>query len=227
MSHKSSAKQRFAQTAPLATLKQQVSPERLTRLTALASQRQAGLSVFMENVWNPHNLAAILRTADGFGIQHVHYSAAENQTMEIAGKETARTAHKWVDLHTHRPEYSAQTLADFKAQGWQCVASVATPTAPSLYAIDWTQYPKLMLLVGNEHSGLSATTAQAADIHITIPMRGMVTSFNVSVATALILGEIVRQRDASAQRFTVPDAEAEQLLEAFLRRALFKAADLG
>ncbi len=203
-------------------LESQIPPERAQRIRQVAYQRQAGLMVLMENVRNPHNLAAISRTCEAFGIQKIGFTVDPNQIYDpkAVGWVSSRSANKWLDYEIYK-EGTQPALSQLKQQGWHVLASVADAHAATLYEVDFTQYRQLLVLVGDEQNGISDTALSLADSAITIPMVGMVSSLNVSVATALILAEITRQRRASPQDFTLPPDEAEKLAQDFMYRSLF------
>ena len=213
-----SSKHDIAQQADISFLEAHMKPRRVQRIRQVAESRQRGLAIIMEDVWNPHNLAAIARSADAFGIQHIHYTTAENyfDPTQI-GKASSSGANKWIDFHYH--EDIADCIEALQREGWFVAATVMTPEARSIYDVDWPQYERVAVLMGNEHDGLSARAIDKADMHIIIPMRGMVQSFNVSVATAITIAEITRQRDISEKDFRLPEAEAQVLYETFIRKA--------
>ncbi|QPC82573.1 RNA methyltransferase [Phototrophicus methaneseepsis] len=190
-----------------------LTPERQQRLESVARNRQAGLMVVMEDVWNPHNLAAIARSCDAFGIQEIAYTM-QNQVdydaIEV-GKITSVSASKWLDYRIFETN-SIEALQTLKSEGWYLVATVASDAAMSMYEMDFTPYKKLALLVGNERDGLSQAAQDLADLHLVIPMMGMIPSFNVSVATALILYEITRQRRNSPHEYRLSPQEADALI---------------
>jgi len=195
-------------------------PPRRQRFQAVAARRQSGLVVVLEDIADPHNAGAILRTCDAFGIQAVHF-VFENQPGFNPKKKASATATavvKWLSIYTHA---STQAAWDYlAAQSYQMVATTLTAATP-LYETPLAQVPRLALWVGNEHRGLSDHVIQGADWRVTIPMRGMAQSLNVSVTAALVMAEITRQRVASG----IPceyDAQAQQALV-----ASFEAIDAG
>lgn len=194
---------------------------RRTRLRQTAQQRQRGLMVVMENVHNQHNLAAIARSCDAFGVQSLAFTVEQAELFGLREetKFTSSSASKWLDYRIF--EGGTETcLTTLQAEGWHIAATVADTDAPSLYDFDWTRYPKLAVLVGNEKEGLSPSALRLADVRMTIPMRGLIQSLNVSVAAAITLAEVVRQRDASPQDFHLSPTEAEQLYQTLVQRHL-------
>lgn len=202
---------------------EQLTERRQQRLTDAARQRQRGLMVVMEDVHNPHNLAAIARSCDAFGVQQVTFTVQDHNLFDphSVGRISSSSASKWLDYRIFETGTKAcfQTL---QAEGWHLLATVAGDDIPSLYDVDLTAHEKLAVLVGNEHQGLSQTAINLADSYITIPMRGMIQSFNVSVATAITLAEITRQREASPVDFNISPEDARTLALDFMQRRQFE-----
>ena len=161
---------------------------RLSRITELLDNRQPDLTVFMDNVHKPHNLAAIVRTCDAVGIGEVHAVHPQGSIHQCGG--TAMGSHRWVT--TRRYTQLSEGLSVIKQQGMQILAAHLSDKVVDFRDIDYTQ--PTCILVGAEKYGVSDEAAEQADQHILIPMLGMVQSLNVSVASALILYEAQRQR---------------------------------
>jgi tRNA (guanosine-2'-O-)-methyltransferase len=189
-------------------------PERIARIREVLSRRQPDLTVLLENVHKPHNLSAILRTCDAVGVLRAH---AVNPTGGVPTfNETSGGSHKWVDLEVHPDIRSA--IAHFKGQGFQVLAAHLFEGAVDYREADYTR-PTAVLL-GAEKWGVSEEAAALSDLHVKIPMMGMVGSLNVSVAAAVILFEAQRQRlRAGMYERSRLDPEAYQrLLEDWLKR---------
>ncbi|MEO8467932.1 MAG: tRNA (guanosine(18)-2'-O)-methyltransferase TrmH [Gammaproteobacteria bacterium] len=168
-----------------------MTPERFSRLRAALTRRQPDLTVLMDSVNKSHNVSAILRTADAVALTHLH-SVSTNAAMRrhhmIAGG-----ARRWVSVVLHPTAGFA--LEALRKDGFRLVAAHGGDGARDFRDVDYTR--KTALVVGAEFSGLSAETLAAADELIAIPMQGLVTSLNVSVATGAILLEAERQRRAA------------------------------
>jgi tRNA (guanosine-2'-O-)-methyltransferase len=168
-----------------------VTPERFAKLRRTLLSRQPDLTVVADSVNKSHNVSAILRTADAVGVYRIH-AVADTGVMRrhhmIAGG-----AKRWVDVVLH-PTIEA-ALAVLHADGWQLLAAHASGRARDYRELDYTH--KVAVMVGAELIGLSSAAIEQADEHIAIPMRGLGTSLNVSVATAVILMEAERQRAAA------------------------------
>lgn len=190
---------------------------RLAKITRVVSQRQSGLVVVIEDVHDPHNAEAIFRTCDAFGVQEVYLVFDKTKPWNPAkiGKQSSSSAHKWLTFHTYRS--MSECINELKKKDYFIVASCLDSQADSL--LNTALPSRVALLIGNEHRGLSSEALDLADVKLTIPMRGMVESFNVSVASALFLFEITRQRLAGKRLPPLPVSEQEELKEQFIRRS--------
>ena len=166
-----------------------MTPERLERITKMLQHRQPDLTVCMESVHKPHNLAAVVRTCDAVGVNNVHAVWSIRPTKVSGG--TATGSQNWVKVHSH--DNIAAAIKELKAQGMQVLATNLSDSAVDFRDIDYTK--PTAILMGQEKTGISAEALALADQDIIIPMVGMVQSLNVSVATATILYEAQRQRD--------------------------------
>lgn len=197
------------------------SPERLQKILTLLSNRQPDLTVFMDEVHKPHNLAAIVRTADAVGIGHVH--AVFPEGVRYSGHHTSSGSKRWVTTHKHETLKSG--IAEMKEQGMQVLAAHLSDKAVDFRSIDYTK--PTCILVGSELVGVSDEAADLADEHVIIPMVGMVQSLNVSVATALILYEAQRQR-SNAKMYgecKIPQAEVDEICFKALHPTITKFCD--
>ncbi len=165
-----------------------MTPERQARIKQVAACRQKDLTVFMEQVHKPHNVAAILRTCDAVGAMEAHAVPPQGGIPPL--NHTAQGAQRWVKLHRHRD--AATGLRQLRAAGYQIHAAHFSKRAVDFRKPDYTQ--PTVIVVGTEKFGVSDQALAECDGEITIPMTGMTQSLNVSVATALILYEAQRQR---------------------------------
>ncbi len=167
-----------------------MTPERYARIRAVLDKRQPDLTVITDDVHKPHNFSAILRTCDAVGIPNIH--AVWPGELYRIYRGTAGGSHRWVGVKTH-PTLE-ECIESQKAQGFQVLAAHLSDEAVDYRTIDFTQ--PTALLMGSELEGVSPIGAALADKHIVVPMLGMVESYNVSVACAIILSEAQRQREA-------------------------------
>jgi tRNA (guanosine-2'-O-)-methyltransferase len=180
-----------------------MTPERFAKLNAALDRRQADLTVLMDSVNKSRNVAAIVRTADAVGLLRVHaiaMGAALRRHHMVAGG-----AKDWVELVLHRTAEAA--LDALRAEGFRFVVADAAPGARDFRAVDYTA--QICVVVGAELRGLSPEALAAADERVAIPMQGLCTSLNVSVAVGAILLEAQRQR-AAAGLYGYPRLTPEQ-----------------
>lgn len=154
----------------------------------MLATRQPDLTVCLEQVHKPHNVSAIIRTADAVGVHQVHAVWPTTRMRTLVS--SAAGSNSWVSVKTHRTIGDA--VGHLKAQGMQILATNLYARAVDFREVDYTR-PTCVLL-GQEKTGITEEALALADQDIVIPMIGMVQSLNVSVASALILYEAQRQR---------------------------------
>jgi tRNA (guanosine-2'-O-)-methyltransferase len=166
-----------------------MTPERHQRILQTLDKRQVDLTVCMEGVHKPHNLAAVVRTCDAIGINDVH-AVWTNERMR-PGAGIAAGSQNWVDVHNYTDIKDA--ISVLKQQNMQVLVTNLSEKAVDFRYIDYTKPTAIIL--GQEKFGASEEAKALADHHILIPMVGMVQSLNVSVANAVVLYEAQRQRE--------------------------------
>lgn len=177
-----------------------VTERRIQKIKRILNFRQTDLTVVCENIHDPHNVSAILRSCDAVGIDTVQLIYNEEIFPKL-GKKSSASAKKWLTIK--RFKNYPELRKSLKNQQMTIYATYVDPAAHSIYDIDWTG--PSAIIMGNEHRGVSAEAREIADQLITIPMFGMIESLNVSVATAVILYEACRQRLINRQYHTSKD----------------------
>ncbi len=168
-----------------------MTPERLAKLRAALRRRQPDLTVLADWIDKPQNVSAIVRSADAVGIHRIHAISASGAIRRhhmIAGG-----AKRYVDIALHPTIETA--IEALKRDGFALVVAHSSPGARDFREVDYTA--KVAIAVGAELRGLSNATVAEADVHVQIPMHGLGSSINVSVATGVILFEAERQRTAA------------------------------
>ena len=163
--------------------------KRLQKMERVLNFRQPDLTVVCENIHDPHNVSAILRSCDAVGVPEIHLLYTSEKFPKL-GRKSSASANKWIEVKKYKKYPDLRKV--LKKQQMIIYATSLDPSARNIFEIDWTM--PAAILVGNEHRGVSAEALQIADQKIYIPMFGMVESLNVSVATAVILYEVCRQR---------------------------------
>ena len=167
--------------------------ERAERFRRTAKHRQPNLTIILENVFDTHNIGAVLRTCDSIGIGEIFVLYNEEGTQRAKlkiGKRTSAGARKWVDIHYY---HDAKACFDHVRRQFKTVyATHLSSAAKSVYDLDFTE--SMALVFGNEREGITQETLDLVDGNFIIPQMGMVQSLNISVACAITLYEAFRQR---------------------------------
>ncbi|MEF1254440.1 MULTISPECIES: tRNA (guanosine(18)-2'-O)-methyltransferase TrmH [unclassified Vibrio] len=185
--------------------------ERYNRIQQVLKARQSDLTLCLEEVHKPNNVSAIIRTADATGIHKIH-AVWPNKMRTLS--HTSAGARNWVDVETH--DSIEQAISELKSQGMQVLVTNLSESAVDFRDIDYTKPTAIIL--GSEKVGASEQAKKMADQDIIIPMVGMVQSLNVSVASAVILYEAQRQRQAAGMY----DNEISSVPEETINRLLFE-----
>jgi tRNA (guanosine-2'-O-)-methyltransferase len=162
-----------------------VTPDRLERFGEVLAERTRYITVAVEDIYQPHNASAVLRTCDAFGIQDVHI--IENRNIYRLNPSVELGTAQWLTLHRHRgPENNTEAAINhLRSTGYRIVATSPHARQQELEALDLNAGP-VAVLFGTEKEGLSETALSLADEYVAIPMYGFVESFNISVSAALV-----------------------------------------
>ncbi len=163
--------------------------KRLNKIIKVATARQFSLRVVLENIHDPHNVSAIFRTCDAVGVPQVDLLYTQEEFPKIS-KVSSASSKKWVEQKRYNS--TEECVKQLKEEGFKIYGTILSDKAEDIYELDFTE--KIAIVMGNEHRGISDEIIEACDKHIYIPMRGMIQSLNVSVATAVVLYEAQRQR---------------------------------
>lgn len=165
--------------------------DRAERIEHVRSQRWSDLELVLEQIDDPHNIGAILRTCDAVGIQTVHLVYENSKPPRMAELSTsAMSAIKWLEVK--KWEKAEDCIKDLKSRHLKIKVTALTPDGKPQWATDWREPSAIVM--GNESLGVSVEFIEAADRTVAIPMRGFVQSLNVSVAAAVVMYEALRQR---------------------------------
>ncbi len=187
----------------LEVLEPYVSAERRARIDEVLACRTEDVTVVLEDIFGDHNSSAVLRTADAYGVSKVNVLKYEAD-FRLSPK-VAQGSHKWLELESFsRPEDLCNSL---HWQGYQVWASHLH--AKSVPVTEIPKDKKIAVIFGNEHAGVSEETMKHVDGVFMVPMHGFVESFNISVAAALTIYELVERR---RQRGTLNSLPAEKEL---------------
>jgi tRNA (guanosine-2'-O-)-methyltransferase len=170
-----------------------MTPEREAKFKKVIEGRQPDLTVIMENIHDPHNISAILRSCDAVGILEVHVINTVESTVKKLGKKSSASAKKWIKVHYYKTVEAC--IGELKNKGFAIWSTHLSADAKELYELELAK--PVALAFGNEHKGVSEELLSHSDGNFIIPMMGMIPSLNVSVACAVSLYEAYRQRAAA------------------------------
>ncbi len=181
-----------------------ITQRRKNKIDAVLAQRQKDLTLVMDNIWDPHNVSAVLRSCDAFGVSDVHLYYTTSIWPDL-GKKSSASAKKWIRRTRHiDPQSMVETLTQ---GGGQILRTGFSESARPVMDFDFTKPTAIIL--SNEHNGTAPEIAKLVPDEIYIPMYGMVQSFNVSVAAAIILYEAATQRHRAGMYDSPSFSEAE------------------
>ena len=170
-----------------------MTPERQERIKNTSANRQQDVTLVLENVHDPHNIGAVLRTCDSVGIHEVVILYTQEELMNRGiqiGVNSSSGARRWLDIHYFT---DLQKCVKFlHTRNHKIYTTAIGESAKSIYNTNFLE--PCALVFGNEHSGVSMEMMSNADANILIPQVGMVKSLNISVACAVTLYEVFRQR---------------------------------
>ena len=188
-----------------------MTPERHEKLVNVLSRRQPDLAVVMENVHDPHNISAVMRTCDAVGIQDIYILNTKIQKHHKFGPRSSSSAAKWLTVH-HFEDANA-CFGELQKNYSRILTTHLSADSTDLYDIDFTG--KIALVFGNEHEGVSEEIRKLADGNFIIPQMGIIKSLNISVACAVSIYEAMRQKKIAGhyQRISLPEDRMEGLME--------------
>ncbi len=168
-----------------------MTPERKQKLLSVLQKRQFDLTVVLENVFDPHNISAVMRTCDAVGVQEVYVLNTKIPRHKKWGAKSSSSAAKWLTVYQF--ENAEECFSELRKKYSKILTTHLSSDAVNLYEIDLAQ--PVALVFGNEHSGVSEEIRNLADGNFIIPQAGIIRSLNISVACAVTLYEAYRQKE--------------------------------
>lgn len=190
-----------------------MTPERKKRLTDVLDKRQHDLTVVLENVFDPHNITAVMRTCDAVGIQDIYVVKTQLPKHVKWGKKSGSSARKWLTIHHFEDLQECFTVLRSKYQ--KIYTTHLSSDAVSLHNMDLTQ--SVALIFGNEQWGVSEECRALADGNFIIPQVGIIQSLNISVACAVTVYEAFRQKTSAGHYQTphLPETYRQELIRSW------------
>ena len=186
-----------------------MTPERTRKLNDVLSKRQPDIAVVLENVFDPHNISAVMRTCDAVGVQDIYILNTKIPRHKKWGAKSSSSAAKWLTIHQF--ENASACFSSLRKNYSTILTTHLSSDAISLHEINFTK--NIALVFGNEHSGVSDEIRELADGNFIIPQVGIIRSLNISVACAVTLYEAFRQKNLAGHydRQRLEQAEFDKL----------------
>lgn len=167
-----------------------MTPQRTEKLISVLNKRQPDITIVLENVFDPHNISAVMRTCDAVGVQEIYILNTRIPRHKKWGPRSSSSAAKWLTIHQF--ENAGECFTSLRKRYSTILTTHLSSDAVSLHQLDFTK--SIALVFGNEHSGVSEEIRAMADGNFLIPQAGIIQSLNISVACAVTLYEAYRQK---------------------------------
>lgn len=196
-----------------------ITEERWLLMNKIITERSRYITVVLEDIFQPHNASAVLRTCDCFGVQDVHI--IENRNKYTVNPDVALGASKWLNLKTYsdKEENTVECINQLKEKGYRIVATTPHTNDVKLEEFDLSK-GKVALMFGSEQPGLTKTALNHADEFLKIPMFGFTESFNISVSASIILHHLRWKLNQSNINWQLSKAEKNEILLNWLRQSI-------
>ena len=202
-------------------LVQFITVERYQKFQTAIRFRTRHITVALEDIYQPHNASAVLRTCDCFGVQDVHI--IENRNKYEVNPEVALGSSKWLNLihYNKSGDNTAACLKNLKEKGYRIVATTPHKNdfIPETLPID----RKIALIFGTELEGLTPLALEMADDFINIPMVGFTESLNISVSAAILIRTLTGRLRASAFDWQLSEEEKAEIMLTWLSNSIKKS----
>lgn len=183
-----------------------MTPERFRKLTAVLNKRQPDITIVLENVFDPHNISAVMRSCDAVGVQDIYVLNTRIPRHKKWGARSSSSAAKWLTVHQY--DDLDECVSALRSRYRYIYTTHLSSDAVKLHDVNFTE--SVALVFGNEHSGVSDEFRALADGNFIIPQVGIIQSLNISVACAVTLYEAFRQKTL-AGHYTTPRLPADRL----------------
>lgn len=184
-----------------------LSEERKEKFERHIRQRTRYITIAVEDIYQPHNASAVLRSAECFGVQDVH--VIENRNSYNPNSEIALGAHKWLNIHKHSG--TGDCIKTLRANGYRIVATTPHTNDCLVSELDLSK-GKAALFFGTELEGISKQVLEEADEFVKIPMFGFTESFNISVSAAICLYELLPKLRKTTLPWQLTATEMQEIL---------------
>ena len=183
--------------------------KRLSRFNEVIKNRTRHITIVLEDIYQPHNASAVLRSCECFGVQDVH--VIENKNQYNVNPDVALGSSKWLSIYKYgkTENNTALCVNSLKEKGYKIIA--ATPHKNDVLINELPLDNKVALMFGTEVRGLTPEAMDMADGYVKIPMHGFTESFNISVSAAICLYELTERLRRNYSHYYLSDEETIEL----------------
>ena len=208
--------ERYAQLAAF------ISDNKRTLFERIARERTRHVTVVLEDIYQPHNASAVVRTADLLGVQDIHI--IENRNKYTVNPDVTLGSSKWTDMIRYRDrdaDNAATCVAALKKKGYRIVAT--SPRADSVTPGSIPLDTPMAFCFGTELTGLSDGMMAHADTFLRIPMHGFTESYNISVSAAIVLYTVMQRLRDSDVQWRMDESDIDALKLSWARKTVHSA----
>ncbi len=197
-----------------------ISDNKKNKFESIIHERTRYITVVLEDIFQPHNASAVLRTCDVFGIQDIHI--IENRNRYEVNPDVALGSSKWLTLvkYNRAEDNTRDCLEKLKSKGYRIIAT--SPHRNDFTPINIPLDRKIALVFGTELEGLTETAMQMADDFVRIPMYGFTESLNISVSAAILISTLMERLRKSGIDWQLTEAEKTGVQLAWVRQVIKK-----
>jgi len=201
-----------------------ITENRLELFDKIISERTRYITVALEDIYQPHNTSAVLRSCDCFGVQDIHI--IENKNAYTLNPDVAMGSSKWLTMKKYNSHENNTPVAirALKEYGYRIVATTPHKNGTSLENYDLNK-GKTALFFGTELTGLTNEALDSADEYLEIPMKGFTESLNISVSVAVTLYHLTEKLRASSLPWKLTKDDITDIKLEWMRNTI-KRADL-
>ncbi len=195
--------------------------KRFDLFNKVVAARTRQITIALEDIYQPHNASAVLRSCDCFGIQDVHI--IENNNEYDVNPDVALGASKWLNLNKYneKENNTMEAINTLRADGYRIVATTPHTDDVDLHDFDLGK-GKVALFFGTEQDGLSDAVLDNADEFMKTPMHGFTESFNISVSAAIIMHHLtLKLREGTG--WSLSTEEKEEIMVDWLKTTIKKS----
>ncbi|WP_299161634.1 RNA methyltransferase [uncultured Tenacibaculum sp.] len=202
----------------LAYLEDYITEKRKNIFHKVLNKRTRHFTVVLEDIYQPHNASAVVRSCDIFGVQDVY--AIENRFTNKVSRHVAKGSQKWLNINRFKEDgdNTKACLEDLRAKGYQIIGT--TPHTDSCVLSDFDVTKKSAFVFGAEKEGISDYIKQEADGFLKIPMVGFTESLNISVAAAITLNDVTSRLRKTNVDWQLTDEEKRVLYFEWIKNTI-------